>query len=62
MSSTSLVYFIAGVFLMGFAGLGLIAGSELEQQYGAFAPSAWGAVAFSIASAIGGAAAFLRVS
>jgi hypothetical protein len=61
-TSTNLVYIVAGITLLGFSGLGLIAISDLEHQYGAFTPSAWGAATLSIVSAVAGAAALLRVA
>ena len=61
-TSTNLILIVAGITLMGFAGLGVIAISDLEYRFGAFAPEAWAAAVFSILTAIAGAAALLRVS
>ena len=61
-SSTNLLLIVAGITLLGFAGLGILAVSDLEYRFGAFAPEAWGAFALSIFAAVAGAAALLRVS
>ena len=61
-TSTNLLLIVAGITLLGFASLGVIAISELEHRFGAFAPEAWAAAAFSIFAAVAGAAALLRVS
>ena len=61
-TSTNLLLIVSGLTLLGFAGLGVIAVSDLEYRFGAFTPEAWAAAAFSILTAIAGAAALLRVS
>ena len=61
-NSTNLILIVAGITLLGFAVLGVIAVSNLEYQYGGFAPEACTVAGFSILAAIAGAAALLRVS
>ena len=61
-TSTNLLLIVAGITLLGFASLGVLAVSDLEYRFGAFAVEACAAAVFSILTAIAGAAAHLRVS
>ncbi len=57
----NILHLIAGAMLLGFSVLGVIAASNMEQQFGAFCYQAWVAGCFAAITALAGAASFFNI-